>query len=223
MRQYLSRLREIPIHAARYLLAVLLGAGFSPVGCSHAPGAGRAISSDSLALVLLDCEVQWRTILIPITMKGEPDAAFLLDLQHDRRPLLGKRKDGVLVFRDVPASRYRLTRVDHDYSLESDEKFHGLARVHADVFEFEKESDLLIDVPPSGAVYLGRLIIKGERPCVLDSKYGAVLREELIHRGWDYKLQWTRERERKVWSRVLDKEWGRPWQTQIRAHLAATE
>ena len=228
MRQYLSHLREIPIRGTWLLLAVILVAGLPPTGCSHAPGAGRATLSDShlsdsLGLVLLDCEVQWRTLLIPITLKGEPEAAFLLDLQQDRKPLLGKRKDGILVFQDVPPSSYRLTRVDHDYSLESDEKFHGLPRVLGDVFEFEKDNELLINVPPSGAIYLGRLIIKGERPCVLDSKYGNVLREDLIHRGWDYKLQRTRERERKIWSRALDKKWGRRWETQIRAQLAATE
>jgi len=228
MRQYLSHLREIPIRAAWLLLVVLLAAGLPPIGCSHTPGAGRATLGDSpvgdsLGLVLLDCEVQWRTLLIPITLKGEPEAAFLLDLQQDRKPLLGKRKDGILVFRDVPASRYRLTRVDHDYTLESDEKFHGLPHVLGDVFEFKESDDLLISVPAGNAVYLGQLIIKGERPCVLDSKYGNVLREDLIHRGWDYKFQPTRERERKIWSRALAKEWGRPWETQIRAHLAATE
>ncbi len=216
----MSRLREIPIHAAWLFLATVLAAGLPPMGCSHAPGAGRASSSDSLGLVLLDCEIKWRE-LIPIALKVDPDAAFLMDLQQDRKPLLGKRKDGILVFRNVPPSLYRLIRVDEGYKNESNEKYAGLTQLKGDVFEFKEDNDLLISVSPGAAVYLGRLLIKGIRPCVLDMHYGNVLSEDLIQLGWGYKMQ--RSREREIWSRALGKKWSGPWATQIRAHLAGTE
>ena len=214
-----SRPIRSSIHATWLFCAALLLELLSPLGCSHVPGAGQASSNESLGLVLVDCEIKWREF-IPISTSTNPGAAFLYDVEHERAPILGKYKDGVIIFKNVPPSLYRLTRVDSAYATESGKKPGDLPTIHADVFEFAEESKLLVNVPPGGAVYFGQIIIKGSRPCLLDAPHGSVLEEDNIQMGWSFKIQSAPDRERKVWNKALGKKWSREWETQIRARLA---
>jgi hypothetical protein len=191
---------------------MLITAGEIPLGCGHTPGVGYAASRDSLGLVILDCEIRHRD-LIPISIKIDPGSAYLKDLEMNRADLKGKWKNGVLVFEHVPPSRYRVTQVRTPQRSEE-------GAIVADIYDLPFDDNLLVTVPPGGATYLGRLVIRGARPVVLYRNDPALeTGPEAIQLGYDYKVERSEERERKVWARVLRRKWSRPWGARIRRHL----